>query len=120
MYRKPPPAPDELDLLADGESLDLLGTTGFVGDSETVFENNGAYSLLNFIEYVITVASDQDGLYDEIVTTPKQASEQAGGILWVLLTSGFFHRVRFEAIEPEQYYHVRLLEATMYYQGQLS
>lgn len=111
--------PDELDLLEDEETLDLNGT-GFQVPDEAEFECNGPFSLLNFITYLLSVASDLDGMYDEIVTEPVMANEQAGGILWVLLTSGFFHRVRFEARDPGQYYHLRFCEATMYYQGQLS
>jgi hypothetical protein len=110
--------PDELDELEDGETLDLQGA-GF-GVAETTFESNGPYSFLNFIEYGITVASDLDGLYDEIVTTPEMANEQAAGILWVLMTSGFFHRIRFTANEVGDGFHIRLFEATVYYQGQLS
>lgn len=110
--------PDELDLLEDGETLDLQGD-GF-GVTETIFECNGPYSFLNDIPYGISIASDLDGMYDEIVTIPEMANEQAAGILWVLLTSGFFHRVRFEANAVGEGFHIRLFEATVYYQGQLS
>lgn len=112
---------DELDLLEDGETLDLNGADGFDDPTpEWTIDMNGPFSLLNYILYRISVVSDQDGTYDEIVTVPLMASEQAGSILWVLLTSGFFHRLRLEAIEPGEAYHLRFCEATMYYQGQLS
>lgn len=81
---------------------------------------NNRYSLLNRTTYNVSVVHTLDGLYDELVTIPEMADEKAGSILWVLITSGFFHRVRVSATEDFQIWHIRLLEATMVYQGQLS
>lgn len=109
--------PDSLDLLEDGDSLDL----GNIGDA--VDENidcNGQFSLLNHTTYNVSVVHELDGVYDELVTIPMMAAEKAAGILWVLLTSGFFHRIRLGASDDRQRFHLRFCEATMNYQGQLS
>lgn len=111
--------PDEIDELLDGETLDLDGL-GFPIPAEYIIEMNGVHSLLNHTTYEISLVHELDGLYDDLLTTPEMASEKAGGILWVAMTSGFFHRVRLEAADDRQYYHVRFCEATMVYQGQLS
>jgi hypothetical protein len=128
---------DEFNDLRDGDTLDLQGT-GF-DTVDWVQDWDDTYGLLNYITYEITIACDLDGLYDELITIPLMANEQAGSILWVLMSSGFFQRIRLRATDyqylqvagdPEQVgtihephgqqIHVRLAEATMYYQGQLS
>lgn len=110
---------DEIDNMVDGETLDLNGD-GFEEPAEYVRDFHDPTAVLSRITYQISVASDLDGLYDEIVTIPEIASEKPGGILWVLLTSGFYHRIRFNAVEPGDGFHLRLCECTMYYQGQQS
>lgn len=110
---------DDLDNLADGQTLDLQGGTGFNSVEET-FEAGGQFALLTQHDVQVSVVSDLDGLYDQIITSPEIADEQAGSILYVLLTSGYFHRIRFTANQAREYFHIRLLEATMYYQGQQS
>lgn len=119
---------DSAGLIADGTVIDLNGTGWDSTDS--VIDLNGPYSLLNYIGYDISVASDLDGRYDEIITIPLMGDEKAASILWVLITSGFFHRIRLKVhdyrVDPVtneiygQQFHVRLLEATMMNQGQLS
>lgn len=113
---------------ADGAVLDLQGT-GFTTVESTV-DMNAEYSLLNYITQDVSVVHDLDGQYASIYTQPEMADEQAGGILWVLLTSGFFHRVQVGAFNYSvdadteerhfQAYHIRYVEATMVYQGQLA
>lgn len=108
---------DSFDELDDDETLDL-GLLETAVD-ETI-EFNMQFSLLNHYSYDISVVHELDGVYDELLTTPQIAVEKAGMILYVLLTSGFFHRIRFEATEPGDSFHLKFIEATMYYQGQLS
>lgn len=109
--------PDSLDLLEDGDTLDL---GSIVTEPDETIECNGPYSLLNHTTYNVSVVHELDGLYDELITEPLMAAEKAAGILWVLLTSGFFHRVRLSATDDRQRFHLRFCEATMNYQGQLS
>lgn len=123
-----PHVPDEFDLLADDATLDLMGTGWDVVD--WVIDFSSVYALLNLITYNVSVIHDLDGLYTGLETIPEKAMERAGSILWVLMTSGMFHRVRITADattvfgdnnEPlGEQFHIRLLEATMYYQGQLA
>jgi len=109
--------PDSLDLLADGETLDLGSIDGIAGE---VIEMNMQFSLLNHTTYNISILHDLDGVYIDQETTPVMADEKAAGILWVLMTSGFFHRIRIEALEDRQRFDLNFCEATMAYQGQLS
>lgn len=101
----------------DEETLDLGPTLTPVEDE---FDTNMQFSLLNHMTYNVSVVHELDGMYDELTTEPQMATEKAAGILWVLMTSGFFHRVYVEAVEDRQFYHIRFCEATMHYQGQLS
>lgn len=108
---------DSLSNLQDGETLDL----GFIGEAvDETIELNMQWSLLNHSTYNVSVLHDLDGVYIDQETEPVMASENAAGILWVLMTSGLFHRVKIEATGDRQRYEIRLLEATMAYQGQLS
>lgn len=117
-------APDETILDLQGLGFDVdEGVDGTV-------DMNGEYSLLNYITQNVSVIHELDGYYNSIFTAPEMADEQAGGILWVLMTQGFFHRVRIGAtgfsIDEEteerhfQMYQIRYIEATMYYYGQLA
>ncbi len=81
---------------------------------------NHELALLNRISYDISVVHDLDGMYHSIETVPVKASEAPGSILYVLLTSGVFHRVRLKAKTSRQGWHVRFCEATMVYEGQES
>jgi len=108
---------DSLSDLQDGQTLDLGSISEAV--DETI-EMNMQWSLLNHSTYNVSVLHDLDGVYIDQETEPVMASENAAGILWVLLTSGFFHRVKIEAVDERQRFKIRLLEATMAYQGQLS
>ena len=114
---------DSLDNLEDGGTLDL-GLIDTAIDEVIEMNKSGgpdlSISLLNHITYNVSVVHELDGLYDELITVPEMAVEKAAGILWVLMTSGFFHRIRVEATDDRQFYHIRLCEATMVYQGQLS
>lgn len=124
--------PDSLTLLNEAlgdATLDLQGT-GFDTVDE-IIDMNMQFSLLNYITIDVSVVHELDGLYDVLITVPLLASEMPGGILYVLMTSGFFHRVRVKADgfyrDAEtttelhgQQYHIRFVEATMVYQGQLS
>lgn len=103
---------------ADGASLDLQGT-GFTTVNET-FDMNDQLSFLNRITYNISVEHDLDGIYTELITHPFAASEKPANILWTLMTSGFFHRVHVSADSDLQRWHLRWVECTMAYQGQLS
>lgn len=106
--------------LPPGENpYDLMGLGGW-DEIENQIELNQRHSLLNHLTYNVSVVHELDGLYDELITIPDLAVERVAAILWVLITSGFFHRIRIEASENNQYYHLRLVEATMVYQGQLS
>lgn len=108
---------DSVDLLVDGGTLDL----GSIGEAvDEIIEMNMQWSLLNHSTYNVSVLHDLDGVYIDQQTEPIMAVEKASGILWVLMTSGFFHRVYIEATDDRQRYEIRLLEATMAYQGQLS
>lgn len=117
------------DVFLDDTTLDLQGT-GF-STLDEIIDMNGTFALLNYITYDVSVVHELDGLYDDQITEPVMADEKAGGILWVLLTSGFFHRVRVKADDFSydwgnhgelhgQQFHLRFCEATMMYQGQLS
>lgn len=121
--------PDALDLLEEDETLDLQGT-GF-GTIEETIDMNSRLSLLNYITLDVSVLSDLDGVYNEIVTEPVLAIEKVGGLLYVLMTSGFWHRVRVGANgyyrDPEpttelhfESFHLKNVECTIYYSGQLS
>src|SRR6266850_6197729 len=102
---------------ADGATLDLQGT-GLTTVDE-IFDMNDQLSFLNRITYKISVLHDLDGVYIELVTEPVAASEKPANVLWTLMTSGFFHRVKVEANNDLQRWHLRWVEATMSYEGQL-
>ena len=108
---------DFMDVVGDAE-LDLQGT-GFLTIDET-FDMQDQLAFLNRITYKISVLHDLDGVYIDLVTEPFAASEKPANVLWTLMTSGFFHRIKVEANEDVQRWHLRWVEATMVYQGQLS
>lgn len=102
----------------DPADLDLQGT-GF-GTFDELFDMQDQLAFLNRVTYKISVLHDLDGIYTELVTEPMAASEKPANILWTLMTSGFFHRVKVEANDDLQRWHLRWVEATMNYEGQLS
>lgn len=102
----------------DGATLDLQGT-GFSTFDE-LYDMNDPLSFLNRVTYKISVLHDLDGVYTELITEPFAASEKPANVLWTLMTSGFFHRVKIEANSDLQRWHLRWVEATIMYEGQLS
>lgn len=98
-------------LFGDGDRIDLM---------DRLDNSEASISLLNRYNSEINVVHGFDGLYDQWETPPIPADEKAGGILYVLMTQGYFHKVKAEALEVGDYYHHRFVEATMYYAGQQS
>lgn len=107
---------DFLEAIRNNENVDL----GTLFGGPTRIDLNDRFALLNRYDQEVNVVHGFDGLYDEWETPPIIADEKAGGILYVLMTSGYFHKVKLEALGQGDYYHVRFCEATMNYQGQQS
>lgn len=113
--------PEKVDLGFIGEIEESTDDLGMIPSIVTSQEDmNGPYSLLNHTHYNVSVASDLDGMYDEIVTEPALAVEKPAVNLYTLLTSGIYHRVRISATQEMQRFHLQTLTGTVYYQGQLS
>lgn len=99
--------------------VDLLQPSGW-GVIDGQIEINDQLSLLNPLSYNISVAHDLDGMYHGLLTEPELAREKPGSNLWTLMTSGFWHRMTLEASDDLQFFHIRALQYTFHYQGQLS
>lgn len=116
-----PPALDAFSTQVLAAAPDAIIDLGRVTEDVTAtYDMSSPFALLNHTGYGITILSDIDGSYDDIVVTPEPAYQRPGATLWTGMPSGFWHRIRLTATAAGEAYHVRSCEATMVYQGQLS
>ncbi len=79
---------------------------------------NGRYTSLTQLDYTLKLLASEDGItFDEYL--PELVRFDVGARLYVTLTSGNFHRLRLEATDPWDYYHLQFLELTMNYNGEV-
>ena len=66
----------------------------------------------------ITLQSSDDGItFEEF--TPQLARFNTAAWTYTQLSSGVHHRLRLEAIDPNEYFHIRFLDLTLNYVGHL-
>lgn len=79
---------------------------------------NGRYLSLTQLDYTLKLLASEDGItFDEY--SPELVRFDVGARLYVTLTSGNFHRLRLEATNPLEYYHLQFLELTLNYNGEV-
>lgn len=84
-------------------------------------EDWGGWSALyNRLSYDLKVYSNLDGYEPILEVIPTLARKSTSSDFYTLLSSGHNHRIVFEANQVWQKFHVKTLETTINYQGQIS
>lgn len=100
----------------EDEEDDLDDEDWNLGDSEEDF--GGPYALLNRYGYGIQWLASVDG-YTDIVTAPELARFDTKVSTFSCVSSGIMHKLKLTATAPGEAIHVRYVEVTLAYQGQL-
>jgi len=79
----------------------------------------GLTSGLSPYDYNLSWLASLDGITFDLVK-PDMARFDIAGQVWTGITSGTFHRIRLEAIEPMQFFHANHINVTLQYNGKLT
>jgi len=120
---------DDIDWNNSGLNEDWAATpVGGVADPIVVdlmeatvdYDYNHPESALNTYNYSLSVLCNLDGMEEELAVTPSLAVAKRSSDLWTLFSHGHNHRLVVSANEASQKFHVKTLEITAHYAGQLS